>query len=404
VYNRADLWNAVEKKENRKDSQLCRDINLAIPSELNESERLELVREYVRREFVSVGMVADMCLHAPSQGENNRNHHGHIMLTMRRIDGDGFGPKERSWNVPALLIHWRKKWADACNSALEKAGHSERVDHRSHAERGIETPPGQHHGPAVAGIVGRGEHSDVAERQEAERAAQLAAQLAIAQAQATAAAQELADAEADEQARAQAESERQAAEAVAAQAHAAELADSLDRELALTAAALAQAHKAHAAAVLKLEKAVQVESRAEVDVESLRPARDQAIAAQRQAGKSLLKTAQAAVKVPGWLRAIDAFELALAALKRASAAVQRARAAVATTWARVLQLDPIERQRQADALAAQIEASAEADRKRQRERFTTVDKLRRKSSTNSTNANEPQPPGPRQSPVERDRG
>jgi hypothetical protein len=69
-------------------------------------------------------------------------------LTLRELasDGSGFGAKNRSWNDPKNVEKWREAWSRHCNEALADAGHSERIDHRSHAERGIETPPTIHVG------------------------------------------------------------------------------------------------------------------------------------------------------------------------------------------------------------------------------------------------------------------
>jgi hypothetical protein len=53
------------------------------------------------------------------------------MLTMRELTGEGFGKKDRSWNAPDLLMGWREAWARDANAALERAGRSERIDHRS---------------------------------------------------------------------------------------------------------------------------------------------------------------------------------------------------------------------------------------------------------------------------------
>jgi hypothetical protein len=393
--NRSDLWNRVEKMEKRKDSQLAREINIALPAELDETQRLELIREYVNQNFVRCGMVVDLCLHAPSRTENNRNFHAHIMLTMRRLEGDGFGPKERSWNAVELLESWRKKWADAANSALEKAGFEDRIDHRSHADRGIEEMPGQHHGPAVSGLLSRGEQSEVAERIAGERAAheaaQLAAQIAIAQAEGSAAAAELAaalaetaawaeaaqvlaNAAADQQAR----QERAEVERVAAVQAGADAAEAkAEEERRKLAAALALVRKRHTASEQALAKAVRAEAAAEASADALRPARDAAHDGQRQAGASIFKSTQAAFKLPGWLRAIDAYDRARTVLKSAQAAVQTARQAVAQAWATVIGLDPMERERQAAAQAAQAEVLRQAERerqdalaKRQAERFT----------------------------------
>jgi hypothetical protein len=50
------------------------------------------------------------------------------------------------------------------NNALERAGSAERIDHRSLEAQGIDRQPTQHLGPAVSGIVRRGENSEVATR------------------------------------------------------------------------------------------------------------------------------------------------------------------------------------------------------------------------------------------------
>lgn len=137
--DRTALWNAVEIAEKRRDAQLSREVQLALPHELDASQRLSLVREYVRQAFVARGMVADIAIHAPHRQGDDRNHHAHIMLTMREITGDGFGKKERGWNETALIEQWRETWQEAVNQALERAGHAARVDHRSLEEQRADT-------------------------------------------------------------------------------------------------------------------------------------------------------------------------------------------------------------------------------------------------------------------------
>lgn len=97
------------------------------------------MRQYVRRAFVAHGMIADIAIHAPHRQGDGRNHHAHVMLTMREIIAEGFGKKERAWNETALIEHWREVWETAVNRALERAGRVERVDHRSLDEQRAET-------------------------------------------------------------------------------------------------------------------------------------------------------------------------------------------------------------------------------------------------------------------------
>lgn len=166
--DRAALWNAVESAEKRKDAQLCREVQLALPCELSADQRRALVVGFVRDQWVSRGMVADVALHAPDREGDTRNHHAHVMLTMRSVGPEGFGPKVREWNDKALLESWREAWQLHANRALELAGKSERIDHRTLQEQGIDRLPMIKLGPAVLGYERRtGEISRVREDWEA---------------------------------------------------------------------------------------------------------------------------------------------------------------------------------------------------------------------------------------------
>lgn len=165
--DRVQLWNRVEAAEKRKDAQLAREIELALPHELTSVQRCELVRGFVRAAFVDAGMIADIALHAPGEDGDHRNHHAHILLTMRRIDGESFGTKERSWNATALLEQWRIMWADHVNRALAEALSSACVDHRSLEAQGINRLAQIHLGPAVIEMQRRGMATDRADRAQA---------------------------------------------------------------------------------------------------------------------------------------------------------------------------------------------------------------------------------------------
>lgn len=148
VFDRESLWNQVERAEKRKDSQLAREITVALPIELSVEQQIELVRGYVREQFVQQGMVADFAVNQPKRS-NSSNFYAHIMLTTRSVGPDGFGQKERSWNQPEFLNAWREKWAKHINQALAEAGSEERVDHRSLSAQGSPKEPSLHLGPRV---------------------------------------------------------------------------------------------------------------------------------------------------------------------------------------------------------------------------------------------------------------
>ncbi|NYZ70475.1 MobA/MobL family protein, partial [Endozoicomonas sp. SM1973] len=105
-YDRAQLWNEVEKIEKRKDSQLCREVEVALPRELNEDEMRILARDYAQEQFVDRGMIADISIHHAK----DENPHAHILLTTRDVTPEGFGKKNRDWNQKELLENWREAW------------------------------------------------------------------------------------------------------------------------------------------------------------------------------------------------------------------------------------------------------------------------------------------------------
>ena len=69
-------------------------------------------------------------------------------------------PISAQWNSEEQLLVWREAWATAANRCLELAGHDSRIDHRSHAERGLEERPTIHEGVAAQALERRGIISD----------------------------------------------------------------------------------------------------------------------------------------------------------------------------------------------------------------------------------------------------
>lgn len=132
--DREALWNYVERQEIRKDAQLAREINMALPHELTDEQRVALVRKFVGEQFVALGMVADFAIHRPvrEKGDDPRNYHTHILLTLRQAEPNGLRRvKTREWNSDQMLVAWRAAWADCQNEALREHGHKATVDHRS---------------------------------------------------------------------------------------------------------------------------------------------------------------------------------------------------------------------------------------------------------------------------------
>ncbi len=160
VKDRSILWNVVEATEKRKDSQLAREIEISLPREFTTDQNISLVKEYVQKEFVDKGMIADVCLHYGIKGDDY-NPHAHIMLTMRDISEEGFGLKNVSWNKKELLGQWRASWCELSNKHLSLNGFDITIDHRSLAAQGIDLEPQNIELPSDA----KGRLTNQAERQ-----------------------------------------------------------------------------------------------------------------------------------------------------------------------------------------------------------------------------------------------
>lgn len=199
VAERAEFWNAIELHHKRGDAVLVREIEVSLPTELTPAQRQALAVGFASTLAEHYGVAADVALHAPrtvtdkeldkrpdqyveidpaTGRRHNGNWHAHILLSACHVSPSGeLGKKAveldpihcQRAKIPNLAERERVRWAALTNAALEQAGHSQRIDHRSHAERGREEVPGIHLGPAAAGFERRtGEKS--AKRQDWERA------------------------------------------------------------------------------------------------------------------------------------------------------------------------------------------------------------------------------------------
>ncbi|WP_299085778.1 AAA family ATPase [uncultured Ruegeria sp.] len=130
------LYEANSKNSRRDMAQLARKITISLPIELSHEQNVKLARGFMERSFAARGMVADWVIHSA-----DGNPHLHVMLSLRDLGAEGWGNKNRSWNARSLLRGWRMEWANEANFALEQAGFSARIDHRSLKEQGIELEP-----------------------------------------------------------------------------------------------------------------------------------------------------------------------------------------------------------------------------------------------------------------------
>lgn len=129
--DRAALWNHADAAEKRKDARTAKEVLVALPRELTPEQQREAVREFVRDQFTSRGLVADVAIHVPQARDGGEQPHAHILTTTRPLDGDGFAKgKDRTLDQPQGIEALREAWGETVNRSLERAGRLERVDHR----------------------------------------------------------------------------------------------------------------------------------------------------------------------------------------------------------------------------------------------------------------------------------
>jgi Ti-type conjugative transfer relaxase TraA len=153
--DRERLWNGVEAFEVRKDAQLAREVEFAIPREMSEAQGIELARDFAGGEFVDRGMIADLNVHWDMAEDGSPKPHAHVMLTMRAVDENGFGPKVRDWNRTEMVERWRERWAELANERLAELDIDARIDHRSLEAQGIALEPQSQIGAPAKGIEDR---------------------------------------------------------------------------------------------------------------------------------------------------------------------------------------------------------------------------------------------------------
>ncbi len=165
------LWNKVEKHAKRKDSQLGRSWDVALPLELTLEQNKELAKK-IACMFGEYKTIVDFSVHY-----DKNNPHVHLMETDCILTEDGFGLKNRGLNNVSRLREVREQIAVLTNRELAKYGHDARIDHRSYAEQGVDLIATKHRGSADAmqkrGIETRkaGENEEIKEQNFQEIAA-----------------------------------------------------------------------------------------------------------------------------------------------------------------------------------------------------------------------------------------
>jgi hypothetical protein len=135
IYDRVQLWGAIDKQETRRDAQLCRRIQLLLPPELTVDQQESLVKEFANEQFTELGMVVDYALYTTLAST-----YGALLLSTRSMTPSGFGFKDRSWNNRLYASKWRLAWETIANQYLKDAGVASEhyIDRRSKEARAVD--------------------------------------------------------------------------------------------------------------------------------------------------------------------------------------------------------------------------------------------------------------------------
>ena len=179
--DRNELWNLAEKSENRSNSRTAREIVIKIPHELMPGDLGTgnmLAHEFASQLSEKYQVAVDVAVHAPDKQGDNRNFHAHLLLTTRKIEQDRHGnikltdksqlemsntqlKKAGLLSNQDELKEIRKAWADLTNEYLAEHGIDERIDHRSHKDRGLDTLPTVKMGWQATELERKGIRTDV---------------------------------------------------------------------------------------------------------------------------------------------------------------------------------------------------------------------------------------------------
>lgn len=160
----ARKWLDEQEQADRKNGRVVTKVMVALPHELTDEQRADLVRDFCERMTAGRGSWL-AAIHRPS-GDDARNHHAHIVLRDKDFEtGKVVVGLSNAKSVDLI----RAEWERFANAALDAAGEAARIDRRSLADQGETREPGAHVGPAVTAIERRGEVSAVRVRVESQK-------------------------------------------------------------------------------------------------------------------------------------------------------------------------------------------------------------------------------------------
>lgn len=174
-----NYWLGADTFE-RANGRLFKEVEFALPIELNPAKRLALAREFALALTTDIdggNLPFAMAIHRGSSkttpnltfyADKDLNPHCHLLISERINDGDertpdtwfkrhgkhqGGARKTDKLKPAEWLQKTRELWAEICTRHLQEAGFKQGVDHRSYQARGISKPEGFHVGVTAMAMV-----------------------------------------------------------------------------------------------------------------------------------------------------------------------------------------------------------------------------------------------------------
>lgn len=165
-----DFWQAADQHE-RANARLFREIEFALPREMNDEQRAILVADFAEQ---VIGNQLPCTLAVHRGGKDGGNPHCHMVFSERMLDGHeraretffkranskepakGGAKKTTAHNGREWLLELREKWAVTANKHLAALGHKQEIDHRTLDAQGVDRAPGLHLGARSLAAAERG--------------------------------------------------------------------------------------------------------------------------------------------------------------------------------------------------------------------------------------------------------
>lgn len=125
------LWNAVERAEDehnktrKASATLAHTIDLALMAELTPEQNRYALQDFIRETFVREGRGVQASIHGHEKGGDARNIHAHLLVTLRTLNGEGFGAEKPRLDRAAMrqqVLGWREAWAKTASRHLKRHG------------------------------------------------------------------------------------------------------------------------------------------------------------------------------------------------------------------------------------------------------------------------------------------